>query len=113
MGEALAPGGAAGRREGGPQPKGWQPQRWLGPPAGRQGPGKILTCRSLDGFPSPWRPVAAPPSHNSSALSHLGVRCAVRHSQSSNILGGFVISARSANDEDESIVTSAHRVEGV
>jgi hypothetical protein len=28
-------------------------------------------------------------------------------------LGGFVISARSANDEDDSIVTSAHRVEGV
>jgi hypothetical protein len=27
--EALAPGGAAGRREGGPQPKGRQSQRWL------------------------------------------------------------------------------------
>ena len=28
-----------------PQPKGRQPQRWLGHPAGRRGLGKILTCR--------------------------------------------------------------------
>jgi hypothetical protein len=50
--EALAPGGAAGRREGGPQPKRQQSQRWLqgggglGLPAGRQGLGKILVGRS-------------------------------------------------------------------
>jgi hypothetical protein len=39
-------GGVAGRREGGPQPKGRQPQRCLGHPAGRRSLGKILTsCR--------------------------------------------------------------------
>jgi hypothetical protein len=56
--EALAPGGAAGRREGGPQPKGRQPQRWLGPPAGRQGLGKILV--DLDEIPSAWQASSSP-----------------------------------------------------
>ena len=46
----------------------------------------------------PGKPVAAPISII--PLSHLGVRCCAPQSEQ-QYLGGFVISARSANDEDE------------
>jgi hypothetical protein len=88
--EALAPGGAAGRREGGPQPKRQQSQRWLEGGGGldsRQGArawAKYLLV-DLDGLPSAWQASSSPHLHSSSVI-YPGVRCCAP--QSSNILGG-------------------------
>jgi hypothetical protein len=69
----------------------------LGPRQGAGAWAKYLLVESLRRISVPAKPPVVPNLHNPPIT----------------YLGGFVISARSANDEDGSIVTSAHRVEGV